>query len=181
MSMKHLVRLFLALASVALLTGSAFAQADGKTNKTSTIKIEGNYLEYTTTNRVTIITGKPVMVRDVASGVELNCEILRVNWSTNNSGIDKAYADGKVVITMTDKDGLHTATGEHAVYDGKADVITLTGNPVLEDSLVWLRGAERVLFDRAISKFSAVDGKIKVDFKVDKLELKKPAAPEQKK
>ena len=180
MSMKPWVRIFLALASLALLTAPASAQVQTE-KKTSTIAIEGNYLEYTTTNRVSIITGKPVIVKDVASGLQLTCEKLRVNWSTNNSGIDKAFADGQVVITITDKDGLHKATSDHAVYDGVTDVITLTGNPVLEDDFGWVRGAERVLFERRISKFSAVDGKITGVVKVPQSDLKKPAAPEQQK
>ncbi|HEY1172147.1 MAG TPA: LptA/OstA family protein [Verrucomicrobiae bacterium] len=176
--MKHLFKLFLAVVGIAMLANSALAQTQ---KKTSSIKIEGNYLEYTTTNRVSIITGKPVMVKDIESGLQLNCEKLRVLWSTNNSGIDKAYAEGKVIITITDKDGLHTATAGHAEYDGKTDIITLTDNPVLEDSLGWLRGAEKVLYERAASKFSAVNGKIQMEVKIPTPDVKKPAAPGQEK
>lgn len=170
MSMKNCAKWVLVWLVCVIVTGGAWAQSAGKSAKTETLLVEGSYLEYTITNRVSIIQGTPVSVKDKVSGLELNCETLKVNWSTNNSGIDTAYADGKVVITLTDKDGQHKATGTHAVYDGKTDVITLTGDPVLEtkseaeNRMVRMWNADRVVFERAIGKFSALGGKIKGEF-----------------
>jgi len=167
MNMKYFVSLLL----VSLFCGVASVRGQAQAAvKTETLLVEGSYLEYSITNRVSVITGTPVIVTDATSGLKLKCETLRVNWSTNNSGIDMAYADGNVVITLTDKDGQHTATGKHAVYDGKTDVITLTGNPVLEtlseveNRKLKLWDAEKVVYDRAVGKFFALDGKIKAEF-----------------
>jgi lipopolysaccharide export system protein LptA len=168
--MKQLIKSFLWVALLGLLPVAGWAQTTAQKNK---IFVDGTQLEYTTTNRVSVIQGSPVVVKDPAAGMQLTCDVLRVHWSTNNSGIDMAYADGSVVITLVDKDGNHKATGKLAVYDGKTDVITLTGEPYLESIAekegrkLIMRNADKVVYDRVKGKFVAL-GKYNVELEFPK-------------
>lgn len=176
--MKYFFRSLLMGAVLGLVTATGMAQTSQQKNK---VFVEGDQLEYTTTNRVSVIQGSPVVVKDPAAGMQLTCDILRVHWSTNNSGIDMAYADGSVVITLVDKDGNHKATGKQAVYDGKTDIITLTGEPYLESisekegRKLKMKNAEKVIYDRTKGKFFAT-GKYNIEFEFPKSDAAGKAA-----
>lgn len=73
----------------------------------------------------------------------LNCELLTVYFQTNLGKIDLIVAETNVFITQ--KDSL--AIADKAVFTATNDVVTLTGNVLLDDPQGWL-AVETFVYDR---------------------------------
>ena len=155
MSMKHWSK-FLVLLSGVLLACGVFAQEPAK-KATESIKIECEYSELNMGTHV-FICKTNVTVFD-PPGTQIKCETLTANLSTNNNDFKVIYADGNVVITITDKDGEKIAKGQHAVYEKETDVMTLTGEPVLSTTMGSSKGMDRVIYDRKKNLLIASGGR----------------------
>jgi len=123
--------------------------------------ISAGELDYSDPDRTACYRGQVVLVR---RGVEIHADQLRGRFSTggSNAELEKAFADGRVVITERSPARLRTGRGEHADYtvtEGK--VVLSGGEPEFEDTLrgrlqgrflTWFMNEDRVLVDGAPEK-----------------------------
>jgi lipopolysaccharide export system protein LptA len=101
----------------------------------SFIHIEAPDLVYTEGDRLAHYTGGSHMTRP---GLDVKASQIRayLNDSKSDSSLDRAYADGRVVILRTAPDRTITATGETAEYVAREDKIVIEqGDPTLVDSV----------------------------------------------
>ena len=80
----------------------------------------------------------------------------------SDSRVERAVADGAVIITQSAPNRTRKGTGEHAVYEVKDEKVTLEGGaPMLEDSLrgntrgiklTWFSGSDKLLVDGAAAE-----------------------------
>ncbi|MGV3756971.1 MAG: LptA/OstA family protein [Verrucomicrobiota bacterium] len=142
MSMKKWIGLMVALFGV-LMGSSVQAQT---ADKKEPLEIFSDYFEFTSAKNVAIFKGN-VIVKDPPE-TQIRCDLLTVIMTTNNTRVEVITAEGNVEIDVVDKDGKKTATGKHATYDVKSNILTLTGEPTITTSFGTLRDAEKVILDR---------------------------------
>jgi lipopolysaccharide transport protein LptA len=89
-------------------------------------------------------------VRVTDPQMKLTCELMTVFFQTNSGRIDTIIAENNVAIRQQDT----VATGERAVYTATNDIVTLSGNAVLDTPQGLLRGA-LIILDRKNNKLYA--------------------------
>lgn len=113
-------------------------------NSDKPINIESDSLEVRDKEQTAIFTGN---VRVVQGDVTLKTKVLKV-WYEGKVGaagqqqIRKLDADGKVLVTTRDQ----TTTGNHATFDMKTQIITMTGDVILSQGKNVLKG-DRLVVD----------------------------------
>ena len=100
----------------------------------SSDRMEGDLKKSTVTyqGRVVVIQGEMTMKSRVLTGY----------YDSELNEIKKVVANGKVHVTQEGR----VATGAKAVFDVKAQTITLTGNPVLREGRSQISGSRFIFF-----------------------------------
>ncbi len=115
--------------------------------KQSPIFITSDWMEADRQKNILIYQGRVVAVQ---VDLTMRSDKLTAYFDPNLKQMKEAIAEGKVVqVTQGDR----VATGTKAVFDGKAQTVTMTGNPVARQGNSEVSG-ERIVFfleeDRAI-------------------------------
>ncbi len=141
--MKNIVLLFLFLLAGMAAPAAEVPKPGGATNE---MVIEcDNGFEYLAPKAV--YQGN---VRVTDPRMKLTCELLTVYFETNSGRIDTIIAERNVAIRQQDT----VATGAQAVYTATNDIVTLSGNAVLDTPQGLLRGA-LIILDRKNNKLYA--------------------------
>ena len=140
------------------LAGEAAGQAKTETkkksqagtagiNKKDPILITSDRMEADRQKNVLIYTGQVVAVQ---ADMTMRSDKLTAYFDPDLQTIKEAIAEGKLVLVIQ---GDRLATGTKAVFDGVAQTVTMTGNPVTRQGNSEVSG-ERIIFfiteDRAI-------------------------------
>jgi len=89
-------------------------------------------------------------VRVLDPQMELMCEQLTVYFQTNNDRIEMIIAETNVLMVQNET----WAAGDRAVYSATNDVVTLSGNVVLDTPQGYLIGST-IIYDRKLNKLFA--------------------------
>ncbi len=173
--MRFSLLIFLVLFGVNL-----YAQAPKK--EIEEIEILADHSELSLTAHTALFKGNVIIIDP--PDTQVKCDQLLINLSTNNSEINMIFAEGNVVITLKNKDGLFTATGKKAVFDWKSNILTLTGDPLITTPMGPFSGAEKVILDRNKSTMFASGGRQRLGVDTSKMNRdadKKKNAEEPKK
>lgn len=123
-----------------------------QTNNTDPIFITSDRMEMDRKKGTIIYSGRVVAKQGEAT---IKGDKLTASYSEDLKQITEIVAEGNVHITQADR----VATGNKAVFDGKKQTITLSGNPVVRQGNSELSGS-RILFLIEQDRFVA-EGKVK--------------------
>lgn len=118
---------------------SAAVLAETATETTEAVKITADRLEVDDLAQQLVFIGNAVARQDE---ITLFAGRLTVQYAGEKRSIAEITAEGDVRITQQSR----VATGQHAVYDMKAERIVLTGSPVVKEGANSVQGHEIILF-----------------------------------
>lgn len=146
-----------------LTAGEATAKGDNKkkskadglsTNKQDPILITSDRMEADRQKNILIYAGNVVAVQ---ADLTLRSEKLTTYFDPDLQQIKQAIAEGKLVQVTQ---GERLATGTKAVFDGVAQTITMTGNPVVRQGNSQVSG-ERIIYFMTDDRIVVEGGKNK--------------------
>ena len=161
--MTKLIFLLLSFLAFIAISGAMdiHAQTKPSTQKNGAIHIESDSMEAMDQTGKIVFKGNVAATRD---DLTINSDILDVIYSraadaekendTAKRAIETLVARGHVRITI----GKRVATGEKAVYDKKAEIITISGSAQAWDGPNRIKGETIIMFvneDRSVVKGSA--------------------------
>jgi lipopolysaccharide transport protein LptA len=159
-----------AVACVVTTTAAADDEAD-----VPPTEINADTLDYDVNNRVANFAGN---VHAFDEQLDLKADKMKVQFG-DDSRVRRIDAEGNVTITRDDS----VAIGGRAVYDVTKNSVTLFDYPVLVQGRNRMRGAERIIYNRATGKFSTEGGRIVIEVHREegdtrKLDAEEPAPAE---
>jgi len=128
--MKNIFKLVLLIMTIATVAVAAPQEKKGvrKDRSTLPIKIKSNDLAADNKGRIAVFTGKVVARHD---DITIYSEKLTVYYAEKQGDVEKIVAERNVRIVQDNRIG----TSEHATYESKQGLITLTINPrVMQDN-----------------------------------------------
>ena len=129
------------------------------------IFVSSDRMEMDRQKNVLIYVGKVVVVQD---DMTMRSDKLTTYFDADLGSMKQAIAEGKLVqVTRGDR----VATGTKAVFDGVAQTITMTGNPVMRQGNSEISG-ERIIYFMVEDKMIA-EGKVKGTIFPDELQGQK--------
>jgi lipopolysaccharide export system protein LptA len=151
---------FCSLAVVYSLAGAGEAKLGTKEKSGNPFQGDKNEPIYITADRMEVdrkkgtitYSGRVVVLQGEAT---IKSEKLTASYSADMKKMREIVAEGNVHITHEER----VATGNRAIFDGKKQTVTLTGNPVVRQSNSKISGSRITFFieqDRAV-----VEGRVK--------------------
>jgi lipopolysaccharide export system protein LptA len=105
----------------------------------------------------------------VQAEMTMRSETLIAYYDPEMKQMKQIVAEGKVNATQGDR----VATGEKAVFDDKAKILTLTGNPVMRQGNSQVSGIRIIYFVEQDKAIAEGDGKIRVQATIFPEDLQK--------
>jgi lipopolysaccharide export system protein LptA len=136
------------------------------------IFIKSDRMEMDRQKNVLIYVGRVIVVQD---DMTLRSDKLTTYFDADLQSMKQAIAEGKLVqVTRGDR----VATGTKAVFDGVAQTITMTGNPVMRQGNSEISG-ERIIYFMVEDKMTA-EGKVTGTIFPDELQGQKDGGEPKK-
>jgi lipopolysaccharide export system protein LptA len=135
-------------------------------NKKDPIYITSDWMEVDQKKNTITYKGRVVTVQ---AEMTMRSETLIAYYDPEMKQMKQIVAEGKVNATQGDR----VATGEKAVFDDKAKILTLTGNPVMRQGNSQVSGIRIIYFVEQDKAIAEGDGKIRVQATIFPEDLQK--------